>query len=192
VTPRGENRGGWDNAFAALREQYIEEPPGELEEFLRMQMRRRRHWRGARIWVVGAAAAALAMLALLPGSRKHAAPPFPKPPVAELRREVPAPLTPEAAASETTRPVRAAARHAQKTKRPTATAEWADAGGFLAIPYAAPFAPSEQIDVYRVELPRTVFAHYGLPVRAGNTEAPVPAEVAVGSDGVVRAIRFVR
>ncbi|MBV9761024.1 MAG: hypothetical protein JO340_10715 [Acidobacteriaceae bacterium] len=190
MSPQDENLAALEGAFAALRKEYVEAPPRHLEALLRTRLRRRRYLRHALRWMLPAAAAAFVSLAFLPAPHNLGAPPFPKPPAAEPRREIPAPLE-RFAAPRTARPVLASARHARKPARQAPRSNWAEAGGFLAIPYAEPFAPAEQIDVYRVELPRTALAHYGLPLRAGNAEAPVPAEVAVGSDGVVRAIRFV-
>lgn len=199
MSPTDESDRGLGNAFAALRKAYTEQPPAHLQAFLLAGLRRRRQVRRAQVWVAATAAAALIVLAaLLAATRNPFPPPAPKPPVGELHAHISVPLRPPA--PKPARPVRVAARRPPKQPKQAAHFNWADGDGFLAIPYAEPLAPSEQIDVYRVELPRATLAHYGLsslampallsPARAGNAEAPVPAEVAVGSDGVVRAIRF--
>jgi hypothetical protein len=94
-----------------------------------------------------------------------------------------------------------AVHHSRTARVPQQHADLLGADGFFLIPYSEPLAPSEQIDVYRVELPRVALAHYGWPMPAAipnsagpNSlvmESPVTAELAVGSDGLVRAIRFV-
>src|SRR5215510_13966011 len=44
----------------------------------------------------------------------------------------------------------------------------------------------------RVELPRSALMRFGLPVNADRASERVKADVLVGSDGIARAIRFVR
>lgn len=46
--------------------------------------------------------------------------------------------------------------------------------------------------VIRVELPASALASYGLPVAADRANGRVKADVLIGSDGMARAIRFVR
>lgn len=144
-------------AFAALRQEYTEEPAPRVEAFLLAQMRANRAARHARMWSLAVASIVLALAGILFAARYR----------------VPA-------SSRSTAAVSVAY---------PAAADQAD--GFLAIPYAEPLAPSEQVDVYRVQMPGATLAHYGFPVRAGSVDSPVIADVAVGSDGVVRALRVV-
>jgi hypothetical protein len=44
----------------------------------------------------------------------------------------------------------------------------------------------------RVELPRSALMRFGLPVNMDRASERVKADVLVGSDGIARAIRFVR
>ena len=185
------NHPGLRAAFAGLRKEYTEQPPAKLEALLLAQMRTRRRVRQARIWSAMGAVAALIVLALLCASRYRGFLPTSAPPVAAIQRELPVPDLTVTSPSIAVEPAAVPARrmHSRRTQPPRAN--WTDTDGFVAVPYAEPLAPSEQIDVYRVELPRAALTHYGLPVRSASIDSPVTADVAVASDGVVRAIRLV-
>lgn len=79
-------------------------------------------------------------------------------------------------------------------QRAAAPAEERDevATDFLEIPYTEPLRPHERADVFRVQMPRANMAVFGLPVTGGRLDSNVTADVLMGEDGVVRAIRFVR
>ncbi len=187
-----------NDALAALRSAYTEEPPPRIESFLtaRLQMERRR--KAIRLWRTVAAASAAAMLltwlATRPIEERHRTPP-----ITSARQTQVASPAPEGATHPLSTAHLAVARRPervarQKRQRP-AHPEHDNAAvsePFIAVPYTEPLAPSEQLDIYRVQLPRVTLSLYGLPARAGDLEAPVTADVAVGSNGVVRAVRFVR
>jgi hypothetical protein len=63
---------------------------------------------------------------------------------------------------------------------------------FFEIPYTAPLRPEERGDVFRIEMPRANMAVFGLPVAGGRLDSRVTADVLIGEDGVMRAIRFIR
>ena len=63
---------------------------------------------------------------------------------------------------------------------------------FFEIPYAEPLRPQERVDVFRMQIPRANIAVFGLPVSGGRLDSRVTADVLVGEDGVMRAIRFIR
>ncbi len=44
----------------------------------------------------------------------------------------------------------------------------------------------------RVAMPRSVLPSFGLPLNQERVYEPVKADVIVGADGIVRAIRFVK
>ena len=63
---------------------------------------------------------------------------------------------------------------------------------FFQIPYAEPLRPDERVDVLRMQMPRANMAVFGLPVTGGGLDSRVTADVLMGEDGVVRAVRFIR
>jgi hypothetical protein len=62
---------------------------------------------------------------------------------------------------------------------------------FVPIPYLAPPAPYERIEVVRMELPVAALIAAGLSVRTADPGARVEADVLVGQDGRARAVRLV-
>jgi len=62
--------------------------------------------------------------------------------------------------------------------------------GFIAIPNARGLDPSEEVNVVRVEVPRSAMLEVGLAVSADRVSELVEADVMLGPDGLARAIRF--
>lgn len=62
--------------------------------------------------------------------------------------------------------------------------------GFIPLPNAANLPPSEELDVVRIEVPRSAMIAVGYPVSPDRASEMVQAEVAVGFDGLARAVRF--
>jgi hypothetical protein len=62
---------------------------------------------------------------------------------------------------------------------------------FVPIPYLAPAAPYERIEVVRMQLPVAALIAAGVPVRTADPGARVEADVMVGQDGRARAVRLV-
>jgi hypothetical protein len=62
---------------------------------------------------------------------------------------------------------------------------------FVPIPYLAPPAPYERIEVVRMELPVAALIAAGLSLRTADPGARVEADVLVGQDGRARAVRLV-
>ncbi len=62
--------------------------------------------------------------------------------------------------------------------------------GFIPLPNAANLPPSEELDVVRIEVPRSAMMAVGYPVSPDRASEMVQAEVAVGFDGLARAVRF--
>jgi len=62
---------------------------------------------------------------------------------------------------------------------------------FVPIPYVAPLAPYERVDIVRVDLPVAALIAAGLPVRTAASGATAQADVIVGQDGRVHAIRVI-
>jgi hypothetical protein len=49
----------------------------------------------------------------------------------------------------------------------------------------------ERGSVHRVRLPRSSLTTFGIPVRPDRWNESVPADIVIGEDGTVRAVRFV-
>jgi len=62
--------------------------------------------------------------------------------------------------------------------------------GFIPLPNAATLAPSEEVNLVRVELPRAAMMTVGLAVSEERALERVEADVMLGADGLPRAVRF--
>ncbi len=71
-----------------------------------------------------------------------------------------------------------------------------DAGGgteegeFIALPNAEQLPPPAQVNMVRVELPRSAMISLGYDVKAEEAGEMVEADIVLGSDGLARAVRF--
>jgi hypothetical protein len=63
--------------------------------------------------------------------------------------------------------------------------------GFIRLPNAARIEPNEDVDVVRVEVPGSAMIAMGIPVSDERASETVLADVALGPDGMARAVRFV-
>lgn len=63
--------------------------------------------------------------------------------------------------------------------------------GYLPLPGAQQLAPSDDLSVVHVELPRSAMMQVGIDVSPDRADETVLADVMVGSDGLARAVRFV-
>lgn len=64
-------------------------------------------------------------------------------------------------------------------------------GDFIALPNAEQVGENEDVNVVRMEVPRTAMLSVGLPVNLERASEMIEADVMVGSDGLARAVRFV-
>ncbi|MBI4902999.1 MAG: hypothetical protein HY820_05145 [Acidobacteria bacterium] len=62
---------------------------------------------------------------------------------------------------------------------------------FVPLRYGKPVDAGEPLQVVRIQLPRAELTRLGLPVSPEGGRAMVKADVALGDDGLVKAIRFV-
>jgi hypothetical protein len=62
---------------------------------------------------------------------------------------------------------------------------------FIPLPDAEEFDADDEMDVVRVEVPRSAMAALGYTVSAERASERVEADVAIGPDGLARAVRFV-
>jgi hypothetical protein len=72
-----------------------------------------------------------------------------------------------------------------------ATAQMYADGDFIPLPSASGMEPGEEVNLVRVELPRSSMIALGFTVSAERAAEPVEADVMLGLDGVARAVRFV-
>ena len=61
---------------------------------------------------------------------------------------------------------------------------------FIPIPNAARIEPNEDLNLVRVEVPRSAMIALGYAVSEDRASEPVEAEVVLGADGLARAVRF--
>jgi hypothetical protein len=62
--------------------------------------------------------------------------------------------------------------------------------GFIALPNAAEIGPNEDVNMVRVEVPRSAMIALGFEVNPDQAWQPVQADVMLGADGLARAVRF--
>jgi hypothetical protein len=67
----------------------------------------------------------------------------------------------------------------------------ADSDGFIPLPNAERISPDENVNVVRVEVPRSAMLAVGLTVSADQASELVEADVKMDSNGLARAVRFV-
>jgi hypothetical protein len=68
--------------------------------------------------------------------------------------------------------------------------ETLDDGGFIRLPNAEEIAPNEEVNLVRIEVPRSAMIALGYSVSAEQAADPVEADVVLGADGVAKAVRF--
>jgi hypothetical protein len=61
---------------------------------------------------------------------------------------------------------------------------------FIPLPNAERISPNEDVNLVRVEVPRSTMIALGYDVSADRASEPVEAEVVLGADGLARAVRF--
>lgn len=69
--------------------------------------------------------------------------------------------------------------------------EAADSDGFIPLPNAERIAPDENVNVVRVEVPRSAMLAVGYNVSAEQSSELVEADIKMGANGLARAVRFV-
>ena len=178
------------------------QPSPQLRSALMAEFRRERKVvpmrRVSAKWIaVATAAAAAVLIAVFFAASLRKAPEIVAPPVLPVAKAPVAPPAP-APVSVTPKPMPAAARaHVPVPPRPRRKAAPQPAPAevatdFFEIPYVEPLRPDQRADVFRVQVPRASMAAFGLPVTGGHLDSHVTADVLMGEDGVVRAVRFIR
>ena len=145
-------------------------------------------------WVGIAAVAAAVLMAVVLATGRRKEPVVTPPSVQVAKTPVPVPVV----APPVQAPVQAKARPVLRPRRrPAAPPVQVDdapevATDFFEIPYVEPLRPEQRADVFRMQVPRASMAAFGLPVTGGRLDSRVTADVLMGEDGVVRAVRFIR
>ncbi|HXB67033.1 MAG TPA: hypothetical protein VNY05_02250 [Candidatus Acidoferrales bacterium] len=62
--------------------------------------------------------------------------------------------------------------------------------GFIPLPNAAQIGPNEEVNLVRVEVPRSAMIALGYDVKPEEASGSVQADVMLGNDGLARAVRF--
>lgn len=62
--------------------------------------------------------------------------------------------------------------------------------GFIPLPNAAQIDPNEEVNLVRVEVPRSAMIALGYDVKPEEASQSVQADVMLGNDGLARAVRF--
>ena len=157
------------------------EAPAHIEKRLVHEFRRRSRLRRRIAWAVAGAAAIAASVAVL--WLMPAAPPKAAPRVVQQSNP---PRAAEIAQANPPAP--------QKVRRMPRRRAAADdmAGSFYALPGSDELPPVENATVVRVQLPRSSFRLVGLPVSEDRAGDRIQADMLLGQDGLVRAVRFVQ
>jgi hypothetical protein len=179
-------------ALTALAKETSGDPPAALRDAVMAEFQRVRRRRPVVKWI-GLAAAAAVVLALLMTPRRGpkkvvlaVQPPAPKIAVPTAEAALPTPVKRGRAVKARTR-----AKPGPGGTPPPAADSAEVATDFFAIPFTEPLRPEERADVFRIEMPRANMAAFGLPVAGGRLDTRVTADVLIGEDGVMRAIRLV-
>lgn len=155
--------------------------PPSVERALLGRFRRRAMRRAAIRWGSVAAAVALLLVGFL--SRRN-----PQAPLAHavLSPEPAAVVSPPAAARPEA-PIKPVTRRAPARKAPPPTPDREEQ--FFPLLYSD---AAESVQVVRVKLPRAALASFGVPLAEEPGQDKIQADVALGEDGIARAVRFVR
>jgi hypothetical protein len=62
--------------------------------------------------------------------------------------------------------------------------------GFIPLPNAAQIGPNEEVNLVRVEVPRSAMIALGYDIKPEEASQSVQADVMLGNDGLARAVRF--
>ena len=171
------------DGLRALAAEGPHEAPAYVEQRLLAEFRRRSRMRRNRMWLSGAAVAAVAasvfaMLWLKPAPHKSA----PATSVAVThQRVIPS------VANNTTAVIRPAVEiRKPSTRRKPSSLE------FYALPDADSLPPLETATVVRVQLPLSSLRLIGFPINEDRAGEAVQADVLLGQDGLARGVRLVQ
>lgn len=163
--------------------------PDRVEAALIGELRRRKRWLlTGRLAAAGALAAAVLIGLLL----TRPAPPIPAPPPIAVSKPLeekyaPAPAPPPAPVVMKV-PYRQPRKPIEQQQRIAAIKpnEFIPVGAWQAL------EPMERGSIVRVRLPKSSLPGLGIPVSADRWNESIPADVVLGEDGTLRAVRFVK
>jgi hypothetical protein len=182
--------------LAALKEtdQHRACVPDHLESALLMEFRKATHpvqgqkrLRARQIAVVAALTAAVLLLAATGRLLIRHAPSLPAKPMA-VAPVLSAPYQQKESVSQRKLSRASAASRTRAHRVQRANEEPLD---FFVLPYAPSLEPHEKAEIYRVRVPRATLSSFGV-LPDGRLDESMEADLVVGSDGVARAIRFIR
>ena len=174
------NESELSDALRRLAASAPQHAPGRVEQklieyFRRRQLRKRMVWTSAIAAVAVAAGTAVVVLTI---------PPMPGPPRPVVVHAAPPPIPlPEATV---------VAQAPKKPSRVRISGAEEVATTFYALPDADNLPPAEDTTVVRVRLPRSAMRMVGLPVNEERVNERIQADVMLGQDGLMRAVRFVQ
>jgi hypothetical protein len=84
-----------------------------------------------------------------------------------------------------------ARRRAARVRRAPSENPGGTEGGFLPVPYTQPPEPWERSEIRRMTMPVAALIAAGFPLSASDPEAEANADVLVGEDGRLRAVRLI-
>ena len=176
--------------------------PPEVEMKLRAAFRQRaRFTRRSRVnyWLLAGIAAVLLIAISVVALRSRTVPP--KQETAQQNQQPQQPIKEEPRVAEPQQPkqqeVVAQKSHRRSVRRAPRT-EVANhvtreiATDFMPLGYLSPATLQDGGQIIRVELPRSALVNFGLPVNMDRYHEKVKADVLLGVDGLVHAIRFVQ
>lgn len=161
--------------------------PGGVEQMLLSRLRREKR-RAAAARVVGAGAIAATVLFGL-GLLRERERPLPQP----VAAVAPAPA-PAAVAVDVPEAPRAVEAVRRPRRRPVAreAAPRVEAAEFIPVGAWQALEPMERGSIVRVRLSKASLPAFGIPVSPEVWNESIPADVVLGEDGTMRAVRFVR
>ena len=163
--------------------------PDRVETALIGELRRRNRWLLAgRLTAAGALAAAVLIGVLL----TRPTPPIPAPPAAAASAP-PEIFAPNSKPAPPPAPVVMKVPH-RRPRKPIEQQRIAGARQDEFIPVGAwqALEPMERGSIVRVRLPKSSLPGLGIPVSADRWNESIPADVVLGEDGTMRAVRFVK
>jgi hypothetical protein len=158
--------------------------PARVEAALLGELRRRNR-RDVAVRVLAAGAIAATVLVGLWSTRPGAPAPAAAPVIAQVPTPIPEPPPTIAKATPPPPVRRARPRPVERRVAPVETAEFIPVGAWQAL------EPMERGTIVRVRLPKSSLPGFGIPVSADRWNESFPADVVLGEDGSMRAIRFV-
>ena len=178
------NENDLKDALRRLAASMPQQAPVRVEQRLLEQLRHRRQMRRRMVWASAAFAGAAIAAGIVAAFMIPAAP---GPPLPVMVHVGPPPI------AQPVTPVVVARRPDRKKTPPAQPSRAAEvATTFYPLPDADSLPPADHATVMRVRLPRSAMRMVGLPVNEERVNERIQADVVLGQDGLVRAVRFLQ